>query len=458
MANIFLDDGFDEIETAILWDKAYIQDIGHAVAYTDGTRVFVNTDDNLSKILPAYSKDMLKWILWHERYHNELTHHKRYNDYIEKAHKDTDPFQVTADEVNIIMDILVHDILSRLFPELVETAEANLSQMRDKNSLKYTFKTFTLEEMLDEYRAHKAGEDKKDEKEEDDKDDKDEKGEKEGDKEKESDPSDMKTHKKGGKEIPKETDLKDDKPIERTPKEKEESEPEDRHDEVDWSALHERSDREFIETHQADRLINASEKLRRTKINLGRLTRSLNGLVTTTRERTYRRPSYIHVHDKVVLKGKTPGRTALYLCFDASGSMGRELSIFKEVISKSIPQAMHVPCEWFSGRSEDCLDLSEYHNKDRREYDYYKGKFKDIMNITASNGYGDDGDRTIELCWEAEQKGYSPIGVTDGGGGIYWTEDKIKQLKRTVLVGQNPEWLDKVKNINPNIQTISLED
>lgn len=87
---------------------------------------------------------------------------------------------------------------------------------------------------------------------------------------------------------------------------------------------------------------------------------------------------------------------------------------------------------------------------------YYKGKFKDIMPVYATSGYDDDGDRTIELCWQAEQQGYSPIGVTDGGGQISWSKDKLKQLKRTVLIGHRPSWLETVKKINPNIQTLDI--
>jgi hypothetical protein len=63
----------------------------------------------------------------------------------------------------------------------------------------------------------------------------------------------------------------------------------------------------------------------------------------------------------------------------------------------------------------------------------------------------------IELCWQAEQKGYSPIGVTDGGGKLSWSKDKLKQLRRTVLVGQNSHWLEKVKRINPSIQTLDID-
>jgi hypothetical protein len=119
--------------------------------------------------------------------------------------------------------------------------------------------------------------------------------------------------------------------------------------------------------------------------------------------------------------------------------MGSDLETFKEIISKSIPQAMETPCEWFTDS-------------------YGKGKFKDIMKVHAMNGFSDDGDRTIDLCWKAEQQGYSPIGVTDGGGGIYWSEDKIKQLHRTILVGGNKRWLAKVQAINPSVQTLCTED
>lgn len=80
------------------------------------------------------------------------------------------------------------------------------------------------------------------------------------------------------------------------------------------------------------------------------------------------------------------------------------------------------------------------------------------MNTYANDGYANDGDRTIELCWQAEQLGYSPIGVTDGGGGIQDTRDKIKQLKRTILIGSNSTWLNRIKNINPRIQIIGLDD
>ena len=79
------------------------------------------------------------------------------------------------------------------------------------------------------------------------------------------------------------------------------------------------------------------------------------------------------------------------------------------------------------------------------------------MKVRASSGYNDDGDRTIELCYEAEQKGFTPIGVTDGGGSIGWSKDKLKQLRKTILVGQNGYWLSRAKSINPSIQILELD-
>ena len=72
MANPFLNGKDRDVETAIMLENAYQTDIGKAVAYTDGDRVFINTDDNLFNILPAYDHKMLKWLLWHERFHMEL--------------------------------------------------------------------------------------------------------------------------------------------------------------------------------------------------------------------------------------------------------------------------------------------------------------------------------------------------------------------------------------------------
>lgn len=455
MANVFLTRTPRDIETAIMLEQAVVYDIGKAVAYTDGSRVFINTEDNLYKILPAYNNDMLKWLLWHERYHKELRHHNRFFKYLKQLkEKDLeDEFSVTKEEVNIIMDILVHDSLSKLFPELVDIATTNLAQMRNRNSLHYTFKTFTLEEMLNEYKKHKRS-DKIDEG----------TGDSEGE-EKES--------KSGGhKHIPapsdKDGETKDDKPKskdkpkEETPKahgdggssedrpsgkgkdkdpkvDEDAKRPDtpDEHDKTDWKKLEDIDPTEFIDPDEADYIVEQVNKLKRRKFKLARLTETLNSFVTTTRQRTYAKPCSIKVGAGVILKGSKPGKTALYLCFDASGSMGNELETFKEIISKSIPQAMNTPCEWFTD-------------------EYGKGVFKDIMKIRACSGFSDDGDRVIELCWKAEQAGYSPIGVTDGGGQISWSTPKLKQLKRTILMGQNDAWLKKAKRLNPKIQILDI--
>ena len=61
MSNPFLNSDSRDIETAILLEQANVTDIGNAVAYTDGKRVFMNTEDNLFSILPAYTNGMLKW-------------------------------------------------------------------------------------------------------------------------------------------------------------------------------------------------------------------------------------------------------------------------------------------------------------------------------------------------------------------------------------------------------------
>lgn len=446
MANPFLNktDLMDrDIETALLLEQATVFDIGNAVAYTNGTKVYVNTDDNLYKILPSYDHRMLKWLLWHEKYHIELRHHNRFFKYLKELddEKTRDKFKVTKEEVNIIMDILVHDSLSKLFPELVEIAANNLAQMRNRNSLKYTFKTSTLEEMLTEYAEYKKDSDTskgkgEDETEEDDAEettDGDSTGDGEGGKDEETD----------SKTEDKETKIVDDT---------ERPEPmEDKHDETDWSKLDEIDSKEFLDEGDDARLQSAIERLKRKKFKLAKLTETLNGLVTSTRKRSYTMPSTVHIGDGVLLKGSTPGRTKLYLIFDASGSMSGELATFKEIISKSIPQAMDTPCEWFAGNNAKIKPYKTEHMDG-----YYKGKFKDIMPVYATSGYDDDGDRTIELCWQAEQQGYSPIGVTDGGGQISWSKDKLKQLKRTVLIGHRPSWLETVKKINPNIQTLDI--
>ena len=456
MSNVFLNNDSRDVETAILLEKAYQHDIGKAVAYTDGNRVFINTDDNLFNILPAYDHNMLKWLLWHEDYHKQLRHHNRFFKYLnELSEEDTmDEFHVTKEEVNIIMDILVHDSLCKLFPELIETALTNLAQMRNRNSLGYTFKTYTLEEMLDEYSKHKHGDE----------------GTGDGEGEETDDEG-----KDKGKAKSKDTKSKDDKPEEETetadgeggdshtipsgksedkdPEIKDtptpEPEPKSEHDKTDWSKLDDIDSKEFIEEGEADEYVYQINELKKKKFKLGKLTQTLNGLATTTRQRSYAMPSTIHVGKGVLLKGRTPGKTNLYLCFDASGSMGSEMETFKEIISKSIPQAMDVPTAWFSGACERIP-----RDPEGRNYDYFKGKFKDFMPVYANSGYDDDGDRTIELCLKAEKQGYSPIGVTDGGGQISWSKDMIKQLQRTILVGQREGWLKAVQKINPKIQII----
>ena len=466
MSNVFLNNDSRDIETAILLEKAYQHDIGKAVAYTDGDRVFINTDDNLFNILPAYDHNMLKWLLWHEDYHKQLRHHNRFFKYLhELSEEDTmDEFHITKEEVNIIMDILVHDSLCKLFPELIETATNNLAQLRNRNSLSYTFKTHTLEEMLDEYSKYKH-EDKDDEGKgtgdgEGEETDEDGEGKGKGkgkakDPKSESDKSEEesdkteKAHGEGGDSgsMPSGRGKDEDPEIKDEPAP--EPEPESEHDKTDWSKLDDIDSKEFIESNEADEYVRQINELKKKKFRLGKLTQTLNGLATTTRQRSYAMPSTIHVGKGVLLKGRTPGKTNLYLCFDASGSMGREMETFKEIISKSIPQAMDVPTAWFSGACERIPSDPEGRNSD-----YYKGKFKDFMPVYANSGYDDDGDRTIELCWKAEKQGYSPIGVTDGGGQISWSRDMIKQLQRTILVGQNEHWLKAVQKINPKIQII----
>ena len=465
MANVFLSGGHEEIETAILLEKATQCDLGelnraykNAVAFTDGNKVFVNSDDNLAKILPDYNQGMLKWLLWHEEYHKQLKHHRRFFKYLDELRdcETIDEFHVTKDEVNIIMDILVHDSLAKLFPELVPTAVNNLAQMRNRNSLKYTFKTNTLEEMLQEYADYKhTDEDKKEG--EGTPEEKDGEGEGTGDtssKEEKKDTTDSgkgeRGHEDGGGKGHGKGEDESEPEMEDSPAPKSEPELEPEHDKTDWSKLEEINTEEFIDSNEADYIQDAIKELKNKKLKLARLTETLNGLATTTRIRTYARPSYIGVDKSIMLKGRKPGRASLYLVFDASGSMGEELALFKKIISESIPHAMTVPTEWFSGGGQTIS-----HNPEGRNYDYYKGTFKDIMSVYASSGYSDDGDRTIELCLKAEEKGFTPIGVTDGGGGIYEPE-VLKKLTRTVLVGDNKRWLEKAREINPRIQTICI--
>lgn len=463
MANPFLAGENRDIETAIMLEQAKVCDIGKAIAYTDGDRIFINTDNNLYSILPAYDHKMLKWLLWHERYHKELRHHNRFYKYLDNlTTKDLeDEFHVTKEEVNIIMDILVHDSLAKLFPELVETAVNNLAQMRNRNSLKYTFKTHTLEEMLDEYSKHKHGEDTppkddKDSKEDESKSKSEGKGKstpkeskpKEESKTKDSKPAtaESKGHEEGSED---DGGMSEERPEDKAPEIKDELEPAPEHGKTDWSKLDNIDSKEFITEDEGDKYETLIQNLKRQKIRLGRITETLNGLVTMTRDRTYAMPSTIRLTGGAVLKGSKPGRAKLYLCFDASGSMDRQMQTFKDIISKSIPQAMNTPTVWFSG----CGETIKPDPKGRSD-DYYKGTFKDFMPVTADNGYSDDGDRTIELCFNAEKEGYSPIGITDGGGQLAWSKDKLKQLKRTILIGQNKSWLETAKAINPRIQIL----
>ena len=486
MANPFLvGSSHEEIETAIIYEKAFIHDIGNAVAYTDGSRLFVNTEDNLARILPDYNQGFLKWVLWHEKYHMELKHHNRFFKYLkELSAEDTmDEFKVTKEEVNIIMDILVHDSLSKMFPELIETAVNNCAQMRNRNSLGYTFKTFNLEDMLDEYAKYKHGEtgdgegegtgegERKESVEEGegtgDKKSKDEKKsdgkKKDKTEDKGKDDKKSKGHSEGSKSAPTTEDRKS-KAEDGVPEEKDgverpdtvDPEPPSEHDKTDWSKLDKIDSKEFIEKDEADHYENEINKLKRKKLKMGRLTKQLNGLATTKRDRTYRLPSMLQMGDGCIFKGKTAGRVELYLIFDASGSMSGDMNTFKEIITKSIPQALKCPCEWFAGYDYDHKCKVKPYKMEHGD-GYYKGKFSDFLSIYASSGYDDDGDRTIELCWQAEQKGYSPIGVTDGGGSLSWSKDKLKQLRRTVLVGQNGYWLNRCKEINPNIQILNMD-
>lgn len=465
MVNPFLTGAHYDTETAIMLEKANVTDIGKAVAYTDGDRVFLNTEDNLYKLLPAYDDNMLKWLLWHERMHLELRHHNRFYKYVEEINEKEakDKFHITKNEVNIIMDILVHDWMKAKFPELVETAMNNLAQFRDRNSLKYTFKTNTLEEMLNEYSKHKEeeGNPTKDEgqdtKDGDTKEGEDTKESTGGKRKKDSKPKEKSDKPKEKSDKPKEegSKPKEEEPTEPT---KDEVEPRsEHHEETDWSQLDNIDTKEFITKQEGNILIDKINELKSLKLKLAKITSTLNSLVTTTRVRSYKTPSYIFTGQNTILKGTKEGKAGLYLCFDASGSMSRDMDTFKEIISKAIPQALRTPTVWFSGWACDMQGkqvMSKCRNKEFRDNDYYKGTFDDFMHISADSGYSDDGDRTIELCYKAEQLGYSPIGITDGGGSLTWSIDMLKQLKRTVLVINNKEWLEDVQEANPTIQTI----
>jgi hypothetical protein len=477
MSNQFLSTEPIDTETAILLDKAYQIDIGKAIAYTNGEtkKIFINTDDNLYRLLPNYDDvDMCKWLLWHERLHNELNHPIRFQEYVKDIEAkilrgEESDLNVSMQEVNIIMDILVHDKEAKMFPELVPVALENLAQFRNRNSLSYTFTTYTLEEMIDEYRAFKKTlppENKDSEGTPEKTDDKDtdksststSTSTSEGDdgmgtasKDDESssdgDTSDTSTSDKSDSEQKAGTGAggkgtKDTEAPEETVAPRQEPE----HDKTDWSKLEEIESTEFIDEYQVQRYIDKIEKLRKTRIKLARLTKTLHGLVTDKTNRTYSLPSYtmsvVSAGTGLIFKGKQKTKASLYLCFDASGSMGGNLALFKEIITRSIPQAMNCPCDWFTD-------------------EYKHGTYRDMLDIYAESGFNDDGDRVLELCYKAEQQGYTPVGVTDGGGGVYGTRisyEEIKSLKRTVIVTNSSWWADRLRDINKNIQIINIAD
>ena len=443
MVNPFLSGEHYDTETAIMLENATILDIENAVAYTDGAKIFMNTPDNLYKLLPAYNDDMLKWLLWHERMHIELNHHKRY---FKCLADDKLLSKLSKEEVNIIMDILVHDWMAKKFPELVPVAKENLAQFRDCNSLKYTFKTKTLTKMLTEYAESKeksceeetsAGKPSDDDR-------------TEQTEPKESDTTDTKSEKKKkatkGTPSGRESDIDDDSLEEESIK----SEPT-----PDWSQLDNINPKEFITESEAEKCSYMAKRLAKKKIRIARLTQTMNGLTTSTRIRSYKTPNYAQTGQHTILKGSKPGHAKLYLCFDASGSMSSDMCLFKEIIKNSIPQALSTPTLWFAGV---CRNSEKLRDPDGRSGDYFKGTFKDFLDVLADDGYSDDGDRTIELCWRAEQLGYSPIGITDGGGQLKWSIDKLKELKSTILVGSNSYWLEKAHSINPNVQILCTSE
>ena len=470
MANPFL--ATKDFDTAILLEKAMVTDIGNAVAYTNEKKeLFINTEDNLCRILPAYNEDMLKWILWHEEYHGLLEHPYRYFNHILTTE---DAKYITHAEVNIIMDILVHDIMATKFPDLIDTAKANLAQFRERNSLGYTFETHTLEDMIDEYIKYKKSQESEQDPGDSSSGGKGEEESKEESKgsrsKKDSETTEKKESKatRGGHSTKKEEAHEEERKDSETPTKAEGEKEGDKktpskgkseQEEADWSGLDDIDTTEFIDEMKTRDIKDVIEKLKRKKIKLGRLTQTLNGLASTVKQRTYRLPSYIQVQQGVILKGKQPGFAKLYLIFDASGSMSYELQTFKDIISKSIPQAMITPTEWFSGYAagEYREQIRKCLNPEGRNRDYYKGQFRDMEHVYASDGYNDDGYRTLELCIKAEQAGYSPIGITDGGGNFdNETMDLARQLKRTTLVSDNLHWLQAMKSANPSLQILDI--
>jgi hypothetical protein len=461
MSNPFITDDTKDLLVAKLYDKAHFMDIGNAIAYTNGEthEVFINTEDNLQKLLPNYNQDMLKALLLHEEWHNELFHPQRYHEYIshlKDTYGDSEDIPsniLTQEEVNVIMDILVHDRLQLRYPELVPIVKENYGQFRDTNSLNYPFKTDTLEQMIDEYREQKSTDeeggsssgghgptDKTPDSTEDD-------GigtptptstTKSDDTKETSDT--VKSGQAGtgaGKGKGSVTDMKAPELTDKT--DIDSPEPEYR----DWSGYENIDKKEFIKEHEVNDYLREIQRLRNLKIRLARLTKTLNGLITDTTHRTYTRPNYslMNLSNDLIFKGRQKSKASLYLCFDASGSMSRVLDLFRDIISQSVPQALKTPCDWFTDK-------------------YGHGTYRDMMKIEAESGYVDDGDRVLELCFKAEQQGYTPIGVTDGGGGVYGSRisyDEIASLKRTIIVTNSTDWADELKEHNKNIQIINIK-
>jgi hypothetical protein len=461
MSNPFITSDTKDLLVAKLYDKAHFIDIGNHIAYTNGEthEVFINTEDNLQKLLPNYNQDMLKALLLHEEWHNELLHPQRYHEYVSHlmdTYGDSEGIPsniLTQEEVNVIMDILVHDRLQLRYPELVPIVKENYGQFRDTNSLNYSFKTDTLEQMIDEYREQKSTDeeggsssgghgptDKTPDSAEDD-------GigtptptkETKSDDTKETSDA-VKSGQAGtgtGKGKGSVTDMKAPELTNKT--DIDSPEPKYR----DWSGYENIDKKEFIETYDVNKYLNEIQKLKTMRIRLAKLTKTLNGLVTSKVNRTYSLPSYTMsaMDSSLIFKGKQKSKASLYLCFDASGSMSRVLDLFRDIISHSVPQALQTPCDWFTD-------------------EYGHGTYRDMMKVEAESGYSDDGDRVLELCFKAEQQGYTPIGVTDGGGGVYGTRisyDDIKSLKRTIIVTNSTYWAEELKRYNKNIQIINIE-
>lgn len=460
MSNVFLTDGRRDYKTAIMLEKALVYDIGDGIAYTDGEKVVLNTEDNLIKLLPEYNEDFLKWLLWHERFHMELAHHRRYFQF--EYNVQPEKYNcLTKQEVNIIMDILVHDSLRKMFPELIPIAETNGAQMRDRNSLFYTFTTYTLEEMLTEYAEFKSGqtsssqEQSPSSKSSPDKSPDTSEQTEEAQSQSQSSPDKSQSPSEQPSQAQSQSPSEQDgssqsqsqsqsqaqapSPSEQLSQPSEQpGKQQGRHNETDWSKMPQKV-KEFIDAYDMNTITNAVNRLKHSKVMLGEITQKLSGLATARRYRTYRAYNPIKLENGLVLKGRKPGKAELYLCFDASGSMSGMMYLFKEIITKSVPQALTVPCEWFTK-------------------EYGKGVYKDFMDVRARSGYNDDGDRTIELCYEAERKGYSPIGITDGGGQLESSIPHLKQLKNTIIVTPSKWWAGKVREVNKHITIITVND